>query len=112
MGLTSTRRFTLQCTHRLPDLGEGLHGHHFYVEVTVRGADHILLDQVFTSSVYSRLHGRDLSETLEKPTGEYLVQWIHETLLRSPLGATVLGVSVEETKKNRFTSSMTALRYV
>lgn len=112
MGLTTTKRFTFQSTHRLEDLGEQMHGHHFYVEVTLKDGEIEALDEVVHATILPELHGRNLSNLFAKPTGENLVQWIHETLLKSPLRSKVVAVTLEETKKNRFTSSMTPSRYV
>ena len=113
MGLvTTTRRYMFQSTHKLGSLQEGKHGHHFYLEVIFQGAPVALADQCYHEKIEARVHGKDLSEVADPPTGEMLAQWIHKQLLVSPLGKHLLGVAVQETPKNRYISSMTELRFV
>jgi 6-pyruvoyl-tetrahydropterin synthase len=114
MGLTSTttRRYSFQSIHCLPALGEGKHGHDFKLELCFAGTSVELADKTFKEKIEPQVHGRDLSELLDAPTGEALVQWIHKELLRSPLGPFLLGVALQETPKNRYISSMTGARFV
>jgi len=109
---TTTRRYMFQAMHRLEALNEGKHGHHFYLELCFAGASVELADACYREVIEPRVHGRDLGELLENPTGEELVQWIHKELLRSRLGPFLLGVALQETPKNRYVSSMTGARFV
>lgn len=113
MGLsTTTRRYMFQSVHHLDAVDEGLHGHHFYLEICFAGTSVAVADEVYHEKIAPQVHGRNLNELLVNPTGEELVQWIHKELLRSKLGPFVLGVAVQETAKNRYVSSMTGARFV
>lgn len=109
--MTVTRRYLLQATHELEGI-EPMHGHHMYVEITGRDTTPSELDQEYYDRVQNRLQGKNLASVLEEPTGESLVQWIHGELLRSKLKTRVVAVHVQETEKNRFTSSLSESRYV
>jgi 6-pyruvoyl-tetrahydropterin synthase len=109
---TTTRRYFFQAVHQLTELGEGKHGHDFHLEICFAGTSIECADKTFKEVLKPRLHGQNLGEILEAPTGEALVQWIHKQLLLSPLGPFVLGVAIQETPKNRYISSMTGARFV
>jgi 6-pyruvoyl-tetrahydropterin synthase len=102
-----TKRYSFRSVHSL-NTGlhrEQLHGHEYFVEVTLRAPDFKAADAVLEEQVLSRLHARDLSAVIAPATGEVLVEWIHARLNETPLAPALLGVALQETRKNRFVSS-------
>ncbi len=108
---TFTRRYVFQSVHRLPAVHEAKHGHHFYLELTYRDVDPELADRSYREFVEPELHGREI-RVVTPPTGEKIVEWIHERLLSSPLGPHLLAVALQETEKNRYLSSRSEVRFV
>ena len=107
--LVWTRRYAFQAVHKLdvPHAPERTHGHEFFLEVSFTGD----VDQADTliAPVLKRLHGQDLG-FIRPPSGENIVDWIHNQL--SVLGPRLKAVALQETKKNRFISGASELRYV
>lgn len=89
------KEFSFEAAHRLPNVPEGhkcarLHGHSFYVRVTVEGPvgaesgwvmDFAELKSAF-GPVHDRLDHRYLNEIagLENPTSEHIARWIWREL--------------------------------
>lgn len=108
MAVTHTRRYLFQAIHSLEALGEGRHGHHVYLEISFGPNGTIeTADRCYSKFIAPRLHGCDVAEVVQPPTGENIVEWIHNELLNSPLGPDLVGVAIQETGKNRFISSKT-----
>ncbi len=105
MELTWTRRYAFQAVHKLDSIGERMHGHEYFLEVTFTGS----VDEAdrAVAPVLKRLHGRELS-FIEPATGERIVDWIHEQIALPSLKA----VALQETRKNRFISTKSGLKYV
>ena len=116
--LTWTRRYSFQSVHSLNSgvLRERVHGHQYLLEVTFagdaeQGSPVNEADEIVQREILSPLHGRELS-FLEPATGEHIVDWIHEQLLKTPLSPRLKAVALQETRKNRFISARSELRYV
>jgi len=110
--LTWTRRYSFQSVHSLNStvLRERVHGHQYLLEVTFTG-DVNETDSIVQREILFRLHARELS-FLEPATGEHIVDWIHERLLKTSLSTRLKAVALQETRKNRFVSARSELRYV
>lgn len=109
--LTWTRRYSFQSVHSL-DVGvmrERKHGHRYHLEITFGSRDINRIDKIVESAVLQRLHGREVLE-IHPSTGENIVEWIDKTLRAE--GADILAVALQETRKNRFVSSLSEARYV
>ncbi len=105
--VAATRLYRFRAVHSL-NTGthrEQLHGHEYALEISTSRSDWKGLDEMLNSWVHSQLEGRDLSILVEHATGEVLVEWIHERLAASPIGPDLLGVALQETRKNRFVSA-------
>lgn len=109
MDLVWTRRYVFQAVHKLdvPQAPERTHGHEFFLEVSFSG-DVDLTDAV-VAPVLERLHGQDLG-FIDPPSGENIARWIHDQL--SAMEPRLKAVALQETKKNRFISGASELRYV
>lgn len=107
-----TRRYAFQAVHALNStaLRERRHGHEFFVEVSFTGKIDEA-DEIMQTQVIDRLHHRELT-AIDPATGEHIVNWIHERLLKTALAPRLKAVALQETKKNRFISAMTEPRYV
>ncbi len=105
----STRRYSFRSLHSLPALPypEQLHGHQYFVEISLEGSGHLELDSFVEEQIVAVLDGQNLDLFLKPPTGENLVEWIERRLLSSALAAKIVGVALQETLKNRFVSSRT-----
>lgn len=118
---TVTRRYRFQAVHSLY-IGiyrELKHGHDFYLEITVDLLNSSLrdlvadLDGFVNDSVLPDVHGRELNRFLEPATGENLTEWIHNRLLTcEKLRHQIKAVAIQETRKNRFISSQSEVRFV
>ncbi len=109
--ITFTSRYVFQSVHRLPAVNENKHGHHFYLELSYRGADKAVADQSYREFVEPHFHGREV-RVVEPPTGEKMVEWIHAQLLKSPLAPFLVAVALQETEKNRYISSRSEVAFV
>jgi 6-pyruvoyl-tetrahydropterin synthase len=110
--VTKTRSFVFRCVHALNSgpRREVRHGHEYKLEVTwVMGAVAGSVADSVTESVLNRLDRHDLTGLIEPATGEVIVEWIHAQLSNVP---GVVAVAIQETRKNRFISSRSDLRYV
>lgn len=109
--ITFTRRYVFQSVHSLPEVSEGKHGHHFYLELSYRDCSREVADSCFRERIAPHLHGREV-QVVTPPTGEKMVEWIHTELLQSPIGPHLVAVGLQETEKNRYTSSQSEARFV
>lgn len=109
MELIWTRRYPFQAVHKLdvPQARERTHGHEYFLEVSFSGSVDAIDRAV--APVLERLHGKDL-RFLAPASGEHIADWIHEQL--SVLGPKLKAVALQETRKNRFISARSELRYV
>lgn len=111
---TTTRRYSFKSVHAL-HVGvhrERTHGHEYNLEVTFAGAPAHAVDEQVEALVSAQLHGRELGGELDPATGEVLVDWVHRKLVSGPLASCVLAVAIQETRKNRFVSSLSEARFV
>lgn len=112
--VATTRRFSFRSVHSLNNgvHREKIHGHQYSLEVTFYGSG--ALDEVtakVNELILARLDGHDLSQLMSASTGESLVEWIHERLVtEGGLKGKILGVALQETKKNRFLSGRSNVR--
>src|SRR6478735_6486595 len=103
----TTRRYSFRGVHSL-DSGvhrEKYHGHQYFVEVSFEKCLIADVDRVVAEKILNILDGHDLTKTVHPATGEVLVEWIQTQLDATPLRAKILGVAVQETRKNRFVSA-------
>jgi len=110
MALTCvTKCFAFRAVHSL-SVGthkESTHGHRYLIEVSsLIGAEQKVFEAVL-QHILPCLEGRDLAKLVSIATGEVLVEWIHNQLNHLGHGSSVLGVALQETRKNRFVSSQT-----
>lgn len=111
---TTTRRYSFKSVHAL-HVGlhrERTHGHEYNLEVTFSGASVASVDEQVEALILSHVHGHELSGELDPATGEILVEWAHRELAKSALSKNILAVALQETRKNRFVSSMSEARFV
>lgn len=108
-----TRRYAFQSVHSLTSGArkERLHGHEYLLEVSFTGRDVNSVDEAVRSRILHFAHGRRL-DFLTNSTGESLVNWAHDQLTTSEIGPRLCAVHLQETRKNRFTSSATDSKYV
>ncbi len=113
MDLTWTRRYSFRSVHSLDStvLRERTHGHQYFLEVTCAGRAVDEIDGVIQTEILDQLHGRELA-ALNPSTGEHLVDWIHERLGKTILAPRLKAVALQETRKNRFVSALSEVRYV
>lgn len=90
--ITVVREFTFDAAHWLPDYDgkcQNLHGHTFRLQIGVNGFPNIMsgmvldfveLNQIIKTHVIDYLDHSLLNHTLESPTAEHLIAWIHEQL--------------------------------
>lgn len=111
--LTWTRRYSFQSVHSLNSgaLKERLHGHHYHLEITFTGRDINEVDEWIENQLLAKVHGVELKE-LQPSTGENIVNWIHDELLKTFLAPRLKAVALQETRKNRFISTLSESRYV
>lgn len=112
MELTTTRRYPFQAVHAL-SVGlhrERKHGHDYAVEVSFTDVAIARVDQLVFERVIGHLHAKELKGEVDPATGEVLVEWIHQQLLE--LGSNLKAVALQETRKNRFISSLSEARFV
>ena len=105
--IATTRRFSFRSVHSLNNgvHREKIHGHQYFLEVSSYACLHEEVAAVVESKILPQLDGHDLTPLLPSATGEIIVEWIHARLLEEGLGTKVLGVALQETRKNRFVSS-------
>lgn len=108
-----TRRYRFRAIHRLADpdgADEGLHGHHYALEITVQGpideqshwsASRDDLDSVVNHKVLRLYDKGHLNQFLPFTSGEYLA-WDIARRLKPTLGDRLIRVSLQETRKNLF----------
>ncbi|MBX3022287.1 MAG: hypothetical protein KF799_11495 [Bdellovibrionales bacterium] len=114
MTVTTTRRYSFKSVHAL-HVGlhrERTHGHEYALEVSFENHSASAVDEAVESLVLKRLHGHELGGELDPATGEVLVEWIHRRLRNSTVGLAIVGVALQETRKNRFVSSLSEARFV
>lgn len=108
--ICTTQRFTFRGVHQLT-MGphrESRHGHQYFLEISSLPEDVSAVRSVIKNELLPLLDGKDLLNIVASPTGEELVEWIHNQIKELGLGGNVLGVGLQETAKNRFVSSKTA----
>jgi 6-pyruvoyl-tetrahydropterin synthase len=108
-----TRRYSFQSVHSLKAGAhvESLHGHQYFLEVSFDGRDIDAVDAVVEREVLKPLHAREV-EDIRPSTGECIVDWIDNRLRQSNIGARIIAVALQETRKNRFVSAHTESKYV
>jgi 6-pyruvoyl-tetrahydropterin synthase len=107
--MATTRRYSFRAVHSL-DSGihrEKFHGHQYFVEISFERCLPADVDRVVEKKILRVLEGHDLARLISPATGEMTVEWIQRELDASPLGAKILGVALQETRKNRFVSART-----
>jgi 6-pyruvoyl-tetrahydropterin synthase len=115
MAMTAvTQRFTFRSVHSLNSgtLRERCHGHQFHLEVSVAPLAAGDLAATVESQVLRQLDGRNLNGLLPEATGETLVEWIQQCLEQTELAPHLLAVALQETRKNRFVSARSDLRWI
>lgn len=105
--IATTRRFSFRSVHSLINgvHREKVHGHQYFLEVSSYNCPHEEVDLVVEKKVIPALDGHDLTPLFKSATGEEIVEWIHMRLIEEGLNHKVLGVALQETRKNRFVSS-------
>jgi 6-pyruvoyl-tetrahydropterin synthase len=102
-----TRRYSFRAVHSLSSGAhpEKSHGHEYIFEVSFEKALVADIDRTVEDKIVRVLHGSDLTRTIFPATGEMIVEWIQTQLDTTPLRAKILGVALQETRKNRFVSA-------
>jgi 6-pyruvoyl-tetrahydropterin synthase len=106
-----TRRYSFQSVHTLQSAKEERHGHQYFLEVSFSGREIDTADAVVENTILKRMHGRELLE-FAHASGEYLVDGIHELLMKTELAPRIRAVALQETRKNRFLSKYSEARFV
>ncbi len=103
----TTKRYSFRGVHSLTSgfYLEKYHGHQYFVEVSFEKCLLADVDRVVTEKILNVLDGHDLTKNISPATGEVIVEWIHSQLDGTPLRAKILGVALQETRKNRFVSA-------
>jgi hypothetical protein len=57
--------------------------------------------------ILPRLDGQDIGQVISPATGECIVEWIHNEFKELGVSSEVLGLALQETRKNRFLSRAT-----
>lgn len=112
--IATTRRFSFRGVHSL-NTGthrEKLHGHQYFLEVSFHGCAAKDMEAEVEARILRPLDAHDITRLVAPATGEVLVEWIDEQLRASGLGPNLVGVALQETKKNRFVSSRSDVRLV
>jgi hypothetical protein len=91
---------------------EEYHGHNCALEITFHKCEVAEVDREVQREVLSRLDAHDLGQVIQPPTGEVLVEWIHQQLEQSALKNKIIAVAVQETRKNRFVSARSDPRLI
>ncbi len=104
-----TQQFRFRAVHSLHigEHKESLHGHDYYLEVTARPELREQIYRAVADVLLPQLDRTDLAKRFSASTGEVLVEWIHSQFDELGLGSSVLGVALQETRKNRFVSART-----
>src|SRR4051794_39996914 len=107
--LTWTRRYSFRSVHALlvGHHRERKHGHQYFVEIGFSSRPGPP-QETSVAKLLALLDRHTLPA--DYATGETLVEWWHRQLRLLELG--VIGVALQETRKNRFTSSATPLEWV
>jgi 6-pyruvoyl-tetrahydropterin synthase len=114
MALTAvTKRYSFRGVHSLESgvHREKYHGHFYAFEVSFQNARLGEIDRVVSETVLSVLDGHDLTKIAAPATGEVLVEWIHNALAPR-LKEKLLGVALQETRKNRFVSAGSVVQLI
>lgn len=112
--IATTRRYSFRGVHSL-NTGvhrEKTHGHQYFLEVSFHKCDVEDVNREVMKQVLEKLDMRDLTHVLEPATGEVLVEWIHDQLDVALPGGKILGVALQETRKNRFVSGRSNARLI
>lgn len=112
--MATTRRYMFRSVHFLDagDHREKIHGHQFSLEVSFEHAEIAEVDRVVNEKVVAALDAHDITRVLSPATGENIVEWIHAQLSDSPLAKNILGVAIQETRKNRFVSARSVVQII
>ena len=111
--MATTKRYSFRGVHSL-DAGlhrEKYHGHFYAFEVSFQNAKLSEIDQAVSETVLDVLDGHDLTKIASPATGEVLVEWIHGALAPR-LKSKLLGVALQETRKNRFVSAGSVVQLI
>jgi 6-pyruvoyl-tetrahydropterin synthase len=102
-----TKRYSFRAVHSLTEgeHREKFHGHQYFLEVSFQRASLSEVDSTVQEKILEVLDGHDLTSRIAPATGEVIVEWIHRELENSPLRGKLLGVTLQETRKNRFVSA-------
>ena len=112
--VASTRRFSFRGVHSLNNgvHREKCHGHHYFLEVSFHKCTLAQIETEVREKVTSVLDARELNQVIEPATGEVIVEWIHQRLNSGALAGKILGVALQETRKNRFVSARSDARLI
>jgi 6-pyruvoyl-tetrahydropterin synthase len=112
--IATTRRFSFRGVHSLLSgtHKEKVHGHEYFLEISFHSCPRRHIEREVQTRILSQLDGRDLTSSVTPATGEVLVEWIDRQLRESPVGPCVVGVALQETRKNRFVSALSDVRVV
>jgi 6-pyruvoyl-tetrahydropterin synthase len=108
--ICSTRRFSFRAVHHL-NVGvhrEATHGHQYFVELSASPETLPAVSELFTSQILPRLEGHDICQVISPATGEAIVEWIDNEFKVLGAASSILGIALQETRKNRFISRRTA----
>jgi len=110
--MATTRRYSFRAVHSLQvgEHSEKIHGHQYHLEVSFYSCATADIDREVETRILNPLHGHDLTHLVAPATGEMLVNWIHDRLAESELNRHILGVTLQETRKNRFVSARSDVR--
>lgn len=107
--ICSTRRFSFRAVHHL-NVGahiEAVHGHQYFVELSSTPEALAQVCDLFESKILPRLEGHDICQVVSPATGELIVEWIDNEFKKLGVSSSILGIAIQETRKNRFVSRRT-----
>lgn len=109
-----TKRYSFRAVHSLSSgvHQEKCHGHQYFVEVSFEKCLVADVDGVVQEKILNALDGHDLTGHMNPATGEVIVEWIQAQLDATPLRSKILGVALQETRKNRFVSARTVAQLI
>jgi hypothetical protein len=108
-----TRRFRLRGVHFLYDekYNEPKHGHEYELLVSVKaGVDSHFVEAIVAREILAKWDKKDFMKLgLAQASGELLVEEFDRSLRASELNNLLVGVTLKETRKNRFISAKSDL---
>ncbi|MGZ3723609.1 MAG: 6-carboxytetrahydropterin synthase [Bdellovibrionales bacterium] len=110
----TTKRYSFRGVHSLTSgvHREKYHGHQYFLEVSFEKCLLADIDHVVKEKILTVLDGHDLTKKINPATGEVIVEWIQAQLDATPLRAKILGVALQETRKNRFVSARSVAQLI